>query len=81
MFRVSYLILTFAGLSPEARDGIIAAAVLGSILVAAILAVVIGVLYCCHPCRSNQSEGAYTYMYRQTETFICSCFLYLSSLL
>lgn len=76
MFRVSYLTLTFAGLSPEARDGIIAAAVMGSLAVmVATLAVVIVsvVVYCCY--RSN--EGAYTYMYRQTETFTCSCFLYL----
>ena len=75
MFRVSYLTLTFAGLSPEARDGIIAAAVMGSlaVMVATLAVVIVGVVYC----RYRSNEGAYTYMYRQTETFTCSCFLYL----
>ena len=75
MFRVSYLILTFAGLSPDKIAGIVAA-VMGLLLVAILAVVIVSVvIYCCHPCRSKQDKGAYTY--RQTETFTCSCFLYL----
>ena len=71
MFRVSYLILTFA----VAIAGIVLAPVVISIFIAILVVVLVTVI--CDRCCLKGKEGAYACVYRQTDVhlFLLSLFV------